>query len=109
MDIGGLAPADRHVEGIVEMMLDATANYAAPLTDSRLHGWHAALFPTGRSGLRKITVGDWRNDASGPMQVVSGPLGRERVHSRHRRHDRLPDEMRAFLDWFNGAGRSTRC
>ncbi len=103
IDIGGLAPADRHVEGIVEMMLDATANYAAPLTVSRLHGWHGALFPTGRSGLRKITVGDWRNDASGPMQVVSGPPGRERVHFEAPAARWLPDEMRAFLDWFNGA------
>jgi Fic family protein len=102
MDIGALAPADRHVEGIVEMMLDATENYAAPLTVSRLQAWHSALFPTGHSGLRKIIVGKWRNDASGPMQVVSGPPHRERVHFEAPAARWLPDEMRAFLGWFNG-------
>ena len=80
MDIGAFTPADRDVEGIVEMMLDATQKYDEPLTEERLFGWHAALFPTGRSGMRKITVGAWRNDTSGPMQVVSGPIGKERVH-----------------------------
>jgi Fic family protein len=102
MDVGGLTPADRHVEGVVEMMLDATENYAAPLSVARLHGWHAALFPTGRSGLRKIAVGAWRDDKSGPMQVVSGPIGRERVHFEAPAAPRLRKEMRAFLDWFNG-------
>ena len=68
------------VEGVVEMMLNATQNYAEPLTDDRLFGWHAALFPSGRSGIRKITVGAWRPAEAAPMQVVSGPLGRERVH-----------------------------
>ena len=80
LDAGGTKPADRDVEGVVEMMLDATQNFAAPLTDERLFAWHAALFPTGRSGMRKIIVGAWRDDATGPMQVVSGPVGRERVH-----------------------------
>ena len=75
MDIAGAVPADRDVEGVVEIMFDATQNCAEPLTEERLFGWHAALFPTGRSGLRKITVGAWRKDADGPMQVVSGPVG----------------------------------
>ena len=80
IDIGALTPADRNVEGVVEMMLDATQEYREPLTKERLFGWHAALFPTGRSGMNKITVGAWRTKQSGPMQVVSGPIGRERVH-----------------------------
>ncbi|MBV2204609.1 MAG: DUF4172 domain-containing protein, partial [Pseudomonas sp.] len=80
VDIGALAPVDRHVEGVVEMVLDATANCQAPVTRERLFGWHAALFPTGYSGLSRIKVGGWRDDASGPMQVVSGPIGRQRVH-----------------------------
>ncbi len=100
MDIAGLVPADRDVEGVVEMMLDATQNYSAPLTKERLFGWHAALFPTGRSGMRKITVGAWRTKASGPMQVVSGPIGRERVHFEAPDAARVKEEMRAFLDWF---------
>jgi len=101
MDIGALAPRDRHVEGVVEMMLDATQNCAAPLTDERLFGWHAALFPTGRSGIARITVGRWRTDRSGPMQVVSGRLGRERVHYQAPAAKLLPKEMKAFLRWFN--------
>ena len=101
MDIGALTPADRHVEGVVEMMLDATENHAAPLTDERLFGWHAALFPTGRSGTARITVGGWRDDRSGPMRVVSGPIGRERVHYEAPAASRLKSEMKAFLDWFN--------
>src|ERR1700693_275244 len=80
MDIGALTPADRHVEGVVEMILDATRNYQAALTEERLFGWHAALFPTGRSGMQRIRVGAWRDDSSGPMQVVSGPIGKERVY-----------------------------
>ena len=101
IDIGGLTPADRHVEGIVEMMLDATQNYAEPLTEDRLLSWHAALFPTGRSGMRKIIVGNWRDQASGPMQVVSGPMGRERVHFEAPEAHRLENEMSAFIEWFN--------
>jgi Fic family protein len=101
MDIGALTPADRHVEGVVEMILDATERYDMPLTAERLFGWHAALFPTGRSGMTKITVGAWRNARSGSMQVVSGPIGRERVHYEAPIASRLKKEMRAFLDWFN--------
>jgi len=101
LDIGGLTPADRHVEGIVEMMLDATQKYDEPLTAERLFGWHAALFPTGRSGLRKITVGAWRTPESGPMQVVSGPQNRERVHFEAPAAERLDAEMAALLAGFN--------
>jgi Fic family protein len=101
MDIAGLTPADRNVEGIVEMMLDATQKYDEPLTEERLFAWHAALFPTGRSGMRKITVGDWRSAEHGPMQVVSGPANRERVHFEAPAADRLKGEMAAFLRGFN--------
>jgi Fic family protein len=101
MDAGGLRPVDRHIEGVVEMMLDATQKYKQPLTDERLFAWHAALFPTGRSGLQKITVGTWRTDADGPMQVVSGAVGKEKVHYEAPDAGRLAVEMAAFLDWFN--------
>jgi Fic family protein len=101
IDIGALTPADRHVEGIVEMMLDATGKYHEPLTFERLFSWHAALFPTGRSGMRKITVGAWRKDETGPMQVVSGPIGHERVHYEAPKAEKLDQEMQAFIDWFN--------
>jgi Fic family protein len=101
LDIGALAPVDRNVEGVVEMMLDATQNYARPLTEDRLFNWHAALFPTGRSGMNKITVGGWRTDDADPMQVVSGPIGRERVHYEAPAAKLLNREMTAFLGWFN--------
>jgi Fic family protein len=101
MDIGGATAADRHVEGVVEMMLDATRRYEKPLTAERLFGWHAALFPTGRSGMRTIRVGTWRDDRKGPMQVVSGPEGRERVHFEAPPAPRLPEEMNAFSEWYN--------
>ena len=101
MDVGGLVPADRNVDGVVEMMLDATSRYDHPLTEERLFGWHAALFPTGRSGMRKIIVGNWRDDRDGPMQVVSGTMGREKVHYEAPPAMRLPDEMSQFLDWFD--------
>src|SRR5436309_8251119 len=101
MDIGALKSADRHVEGVVEMMLDATRHYDQTLTAERLFSWHAALFPTGRSGLTKIRVGAWRDDGAGPMQVVSGPIGKERVHFVAPAAARLDREMAAFLDWFN--------
>jgi len=101
MDAGALKPADRDVEGIVEMMLDATRHYDRPLTAERLCSWHAALFPTGRSGMTKIAVGKWRDDINGPMQVVSGPIGKERVHFEAPAAPRLEKEMRTFLDWFN--------
>jgi len=102
MDIGALTPADRNVEGVVEMMLDATQKWADPVTAERLYGWHAALFPTGRSGMTKITVGAWRTTDAGPMQVVSGPMGHERVHYEAPAADQLPSEMDSFLAWFNG-------
>ena len=101
IDIGALPPTDRNVEGIVEVMLDATRNFQAPLTAERLFGWHAALFPTGRSGMTKIIVGDWRDDSTGPMQVVSGPYGREKVHYSAPPAPRIAAEMEAFLTWFN--------
>ena len=101
VDIGALAPVDRHVEGVVEMVLDATANSKAPVTRDRLFGWHAALFPTGYSGLVQINVGGWRDDATGPMQVVSGPLGRQRVHFEAPPADALESETRRFLTWAN--------
>lgn len=101
MDIAGLVPADRNVEGIVEMMLDATRNYEQPLTSERLFAWHASLFPTGRNGMTKIVVGAWRDDASGPMQVVSGAMGQERVHFEAPAAPRLGKEMELFLGFFN--------
>jgi len=103
MDIGGLVEADRNVEGVVEMMLDATQNYAQPLTAERLFGWHAALLPTGRSGMSRITVGAWRTAEAGPMQVVSGPIGPERVHYESPASERLDADMSRFLDWFETA------
>jgi Fic family protein len=102
MDIGALKPADRNVEGIVEMMLDATRHYDRPLIAERLFAWHASLFPTGRSGMTAIKVGGWRDDKSGPMQVVSGPLGKEHVHFEAPKAERLDGEMRSFLKWFEG-------
>jgi Fic family protein len=104
MEVGGLVAADRAVEGVVELMLDATTNYAQPLTADRLFGWHAALFPTGRSGLHKITVGDWRTDSGGPMQVVSGPIGRQKVHYEAPPAARVRKEMKRFLSWFDAPG-----
>ena len=101
MDIGGLTPVERNVEGVVEMMLDATQHYAKRLTSQRLFGWHAALFPAARSGMTKITVGGWRSDKSGPMRVVSGPIGREHVHYQAPAASELRVEMKQFLDWFN--------
>ncbi|PHR60672.1 MAG: cell filamentation protein Fic [Robiginitomaculum sp.] len=101
MDIAGLTRSERHVDCVVEMMLDATQNYEAPLSDERLFGWHAALFPTGHSGMRKITVSAWRNDNTGPMQVVSGATGREQVHFQAPPASDLDQEMKTFLYWFN--------
>ncbi|MDA9476731.1 cell division protein Fic [Bradyrhizobium sp. CCBAU 65884] len=103
LDIGALPPTDRHVEGVVEMILDATEHYDAELTAERLFGWHAALFPTGRSGMTKIVVGAWRTAETGPMQVISGPIGRALVHYEAPHADRLDKEMQTFLDWFNGS------
>ncbi|MDB5141452.1 MAG: Fic family protein [Mucilaginibacter sp.] len=101
IEMAGTVPVGRDVEGVVEMMLDATQRYEAELTEDRLFGWHAALFPTGRSGMHKITVGSWRTAAAGPMQVVSGAMGREKVHFDAPDAVRLPEEMTAFLNWFN--------
>ena len=101
VDIGSLAPVDRHVEGVVEMVLDATLHSTLALDARRLLGWHAALFPTGYSGLSPIATGRWRDDAQGPMQVVSGPLGRQTVHYEAPPAHRLPAEMDRFLVWLN--------
>jgi Fic family protein len=104
IEAGALTAADRNVEGVVEMMLDATQKYQEPLTDERLFGWHASLFPTGRSGMSKITVGTWRDDRLGPMQVVSkASSDMPRVHYEAPAAPRLDAEMKSFLDWFNGA------
>jgi Fic family protein len=100
VDIGALAPADRHVEGVVDMVLDATVNCQSPVTRERLFGWHAALFPTGYTGIAKINVGAWRDDATGPMQVVSGPIGRQRVQTRFTSsvsHERAENASLDFL------------
>ena len=101
VDIGALAPVDRHVEGVVEMVLDATSNCGQAVTEERLFGWHAALFPTGYSGMARIKVAAWRDDATGPMQVISGPMGRQQAHFEAPPADRLPSEMARFLDWLN--------
>jgi Fic family protein len=100
MNIGGLVPAGRDVEGVVEMMFDATGGYTKPLTVKRLFAWRASLFPTGRSGMQKIRVGAWRDDRSGPMQVVSGPIGKQKVHFEAPPAARVAREMKAFLSWF---------
>ncbi len=103
VDIGALAPVDRHVEGVVAMVLDATANGTAPVTQERLFGWHAALFPTGYSGLSRLNVAAWRDDTRGPMQVVSGPIGHQRVHFQAPPANCLEAETNRFLAWVNGA------
>lgn len=97
LEAGGTRPADRNVEGIVEMMLDATQHYISPLTEDRIFGWHAALFPTGRSGMRKIKTGAWRE---GGMEVVSGPEGKQKIHFEAPTADKLESEMNRFLAWF---------
>lgn len=101
LEVAGLPRASRKVDGVVEMMLDATQNFELPLSAERLFDWHAALFPTGRSGLRRIPVGAWRSAQAGPMQVVSGPIGRETVHFEAPAADRLEREMERFLEWFD--------
>ena len=104
MDVAGLVPVDRNVEGIVEMMLDATGNYQEALTADRLFAWHASLFPTGRSGMTAINVGRWREDSRGPMQVVSGPIGRPKVHYEAPPAERVSGEMERFIRWFANPG-----
>ncbi len=101
MDISGLVPSDRNVDGIVEMMLDATQNFNKSMTADRLFGWHSALFPSGRSGMYKIIVGNWRDDSKGPMQVVSGAIGKEKVHYQAPPASDIRKEMKIFLTWFN--------
>jgi Fic family protein len=101
VDIGALKPADRNVDGVVEMMLDATRQYAEPLTATRLFHWQASLFPTGRSGLRKIKTARWRDDSTGPRQVVSGPMHREKVHFEAPAATRIAGEMKRFFKWYN--------
>ncbi len=103
IDIAGAIPADRDVEGVVEMMLDATQRFAEPLTQKRLFGWHAALFPTGYGGIHPIRVGAWRDDSKGAMQVISGPISREKVHFEAPAAKRLQREMDGFLAWANSA------
>ena len=104
INIGGLKAVDRDVEGVVEMMLDATGKYGQPLTQERLFAWHSSLFPTGRAGMKPIETGRWRTDSDGPMQVVSGPIGRQRVHFEAPVAARLDAEMQVFLGWFNASG-----
>jgi len=101
IDVAGTPPTNRDVEGIVEMMLDATQNYSIALTNERLFGWHACLFPSGHSGMQRIAVGSWRPPEAGPMQVVSGPLGRKRIHYEAPTAERLEAEMNSFLEWFS--------
>lgn len=101
LEISGLIPSDRNIDGVVEMMIDATENYDKPLTKERLFAWHNALFPNGLSGMYEILVGKWRNDSTGPMQVVSGPLGKEKVHYQAPSSEIIADEMDKLLNWIN--------
>ncbi len=101
LEMSGLVYSDRNVDGIVDLMIDATRNYDRELNKERLFTWHAALFPTGQSGMYKITTGNWRDDSTGPMRVVSGALGKEKVHYQAPPAARLENEMRIFFDWFN--------
>jgi Fic family protein len=98
INIAGIVPANRNVNGIVEMMLDATQNYQQPLSDKRLFGWHSALFPTGHSGMHKIEVGTYR---TGEMQIVAGAMGKEKVYYEAVPANKVSEEMEAFLTWFN--------
>lgn len=101
IDNSGLPEADRYIDGVVQVMMDATQNYSKPLTKERLFNWHAALFPTGRSGMYQITVADWRKDEGGAMQVVSGAMGKEKVHYQAPDAENVAKEMENFLLWFN--------
>ncbi len=100
IEIAGAVESERYIDGIVEMMLDSTQKYDLPLTKNRLFGWHAALFPSGWSNFYKITVADWRKDTTGPMQVVSGPMGKEKVHYQAPGSDRIEQEMMKFIKWY---------
>ena len=101
MEIAGSVDSDRNVDGIVEVILDATQNCFKPLSTERLFDWHAALFPSGRSGMYKITVAGWRTDSTGPMQIVSGAMGKEKLHFQAPKSSVLESEMKQFIDWFN--------
>ena len=101
MDVSGLVESDRHVDGVVDMLLDATQQSGKPLSAERLFGWHSSLFPAGRSGMYKIIAGSWRDDSTGPMQVVSGAMGKEKVHYEAPPAKDLETEMDTFLNWFN--------
>jgi len=101
LNVAGVIPSERHVDGVVEMMLDATQHYQKKLTKQRLFGWHNALFPSGFSGMYKITVADWRKQEGEPMQVISGPIGKEKIHFEAPSALKLENEMQQFLDWFN--------
>lgn len=101
LDISGLIYSERHVDGIVDLMIDATKNYDKELTKERLFSWHSALFPNGRSGLYRIIAGQWRDDSTGPMLVVSGALGKEKVHYQAPPALQIENEMTLFFEWFN--------
>jgi Fic family protein len=101
LEDAGVTPSDQRVDGLVEVLLDATRNHQEPLHAERLFAWHAALFPTGWNAMGRITIGDWRTDRNGPMQVVSGRIGNEKVHFQAPPHDRLEEEMKSFISWFN--------
>jgi len=101
LEISGSVVSDRNVDGMVDMMMDAMQHFDKPLTTDRLFNWHSALFPAGRSGMYKITVADWRNDSTGPMQVVSGAMGKEKVHYQAPDSTLIESEMVRFIDWFN--------
>jgi len=101
LERAGLVPSNRDVDGIVDLLLDAIQNYQSELTQERLFDWHYSLFPTGRSGMYKIIVGNWRDDSTGPMQIVSGAMGRERVHFQAPPAERIPHEINQFLTWVN--------
>jgi len=99
IELAGAIESEKHIDGIVEMMLDATQRYDLPITKNRLFGWHSSLFPTGWSNMYKITVADWRKDTTGPMQVVSGAMGKEKIHFEAPNSDRIDSEMESLINW----------
>ena len=99
IELAGAIESERHIDGIVEMMLDATQRYDLPITKDRLFGWHSVLFPTGWSNMYKITVADWRKDSTGPMQVVSGAMGKEKVHFEAPSSERIDSEIKTLIHW----------
>ncbi len=101
LDISGLVPSDRNVDGVVEMMIDATRNFDKPLNKDRLFAWQSALFPSGYNGMFKVLTGKWRDDSNGPMQVISGPMGKEKMHYQAPATDSLEAEMKSFFEWIN--------